>query len=446
MLGSKMMRPTRHKFTYLLLGVAALLSRSTSAEAQTLSAKLTQDPQGAEKARVGYFPMRVALSLEKPKEIKKEPTYRTAPKYATIQVGNGPKSTFVIALDEPKEADWKIYIDLNRNGDLTDEGDGAWAKKNTNEKTGRVMYGVSNYLFRASYGDAKREKSSADYGISFYRFADLDFLLMYRTAARTGTLEALGKNYKVTLMENDADGLYDKPIDDDGKPLRGKQETRPVWLILEEDTAPQQGQPARRPRLLNASAPFAWEGKVYEAQIAPDGSTLKLVPTKRAAYAPKAPERPPLLAKGVTAPDFTADKWGGGTLKLSDYRGKVVILDFWATWCGPCMKSMPHLEKVYKGLSGQEVVVLALCVSDTRSAYEKWVPDNKEKYTFQFAFDPAERDPKKSISSNLFKVSGIPTTYIIDKEGKVVEAVVGYDENDRRIEAVLKTMGIEVKE
>jgi thiol-disulfide isomerase/thioredoxin len=151
--------------------------------------------------------------------------------------------------------------------------------------------------------------------------------------------------------------------------------------------------------------------------------------------------RPPLLIAGTVAPDFTVPKYGGGELKLSDYRGKVVILDFWATWCGPCQMTMPHIEKVYRQTKDKGVVTLGLCVWDEKAAYEKWVPEKKDKYTFQFAFDPAGRAPE-NIAKKFYQVSGIPTTYVIDRDGKVVDAIVGYREDDDRLENALKKAGI----
>jgi len=87
---------------------------------------------------------------------------------------------------------------------------------------------------------------------------------------------------------------------------------------------------------------------------------------------------------------------------------------------------------------------LALCVSDTKASYDKWVPENEGKLKFQFAFDPAGQDRSKSISANLFKVSGIPTTYIIDKDGKVAASIVGYDTGDTRVEEALKRLGVKI--
>jgi len=106
---------------------------------------------------------------------------------------------------------------------------------------------------------------------------------------------------------------------------------------------------------------------------------------------------------------------------------------------------MPHLEKVYQAVKGQDVVVIGLCVSDTKEAYDKWLPEHKGSYSFTFAMDPAEKDPAKSISEKLYGVSGIPTTYIIDKNGKVAASVVGFGgDSDQRIEQALVAVGVKV--
>jgi thiol-disulfide isomerase/thioredoxin len=158
----------------------------------------------------------------------------------------------------------------------------------------------------------------------------------------------------------------------------------------------------------------------------------------------KEAKRPPLLAVGTPAPDFTIPKWGGGDLNLAAYRGKIVILDFWATWCGPCQMSMPHVEEMYKATKDKDVVVLGVCVWDTKEAYDAWVPKNQSKYTFTFGFDPAGRGAK-SIASSLYQVSGIPTTYVIDREGKVAAALVGFNAGgDTRLAEALGKLGIDV--
>lgn len=396
------------------------------------------DPTGAEKAKLGYYPVQVPLSSDKPAGITKEPTYRAKPLYGVVQVGNGPNSRYCMALDEPADAPYKIYFDKNRNGDLTDDGDGAWATKR--EGT-RPMYGVQNYIVRASWGTPSQETTSGDYGLAFYRFVTTPaqkYLLSYRQAARTGTVTVNGKSHKAMLVDNDADALYSKPLNDGGMPIGGGTAARPIWLAVDMNDDGKYDQP----ELFDARSPFKLGSRVVVADIAMDGSSAAIMPTTRKIPERRVAERPALLAAGTAAPNFEAEAWGGGKLHLADYKGKVVILDFWATWCGPCQKSMPHIEKVYQMVKGKDIVVLGVCVWDDKEAYQKWVPENKSKYTFKFAFDSAGKDTANSIAAKLYKVSGIPTTYIIDKEGKVADSIVGFSDGDTRVEKALNKLGI----
>lgn len=148
-------------------------------------------------------------------------------------------------------------------------------------------------------------------------------------------------------------------------------------------------------------------------------------PATATAYTPPAqPQAPPLLANGATAPDFAVQDVNGKTIHLADFAGKVVVIDYWATWCGPCQMALPGTDKVAKEYQAKGVVFLPVCSWDDKSAFTPWVNDHKT-WSMTFYFDPAARGTN-SIAGTLYKVSGIPTQFVIGKDGKVAWSTVGY--------------------
>ena len=113
--------------------------------------------------------------------------------------------------------------------------------------------------------------------------------------------------------------------------------------------------------------------------------------------------------------DFTLNDIKGKSWNLRDLKGKVVLVNFWATWCPPCRKEMPDLEAIYKEFSPKGLVILA--ISDEEAAkVSPFIAD--KKYTFPILLDPGGKVAK------LMAVDGIPKTYIYDREGKLAAQAI----------------------
>src|SRR4051812_2710890 len=151
---------------------------------------------------------------------------------------------------------------------------------------------------------------------------------------------------------------------------------------------------------------------------------LCLVAIAATSFAATPPARPPLLAPGTTAPDFTAYSFDKKPVKLSDFKGQYVLVDFWAPWCGPCKMTMPNMEKLHQKLGSKGLVVLGVCVWDTQASFDKWQKSPQVKTSYLKVFDRAGHDPS-NIAQKLYSVSGIPTFYLVDPEGKIVYSDVG---------------------
>lgn len=151
-------------------------------------------------------------------------------------------------------------------------------------------------------------------------------------------------------------------------------------------------------------------------------------PTAAAPAAPKMPRGP---KPGDVAPDFTVKGPDGADVKLSDFRGKVVLLDLWATWCGPCVAAMPKNSALAEKHAGDGLVVLAVCASDTRENYDGWVQRNAGKYRFLTAHDPAGKEGfRESTFHRNWGVSMFPSYFVIGRDGRVVGRAAGGGPNE----------------
>ena len=122
--------------------------------------------------------------------------------------------------------------------------------------------------------------------------------------------------------------------------------------------------------------------------------------------------------KGQLSADFTYPDASGKQVSLSDFRGKVVLVDVWATWCGPCRGELPHLKKLEEEMKGKEVVFIGVSVDEEKN-YDKWkkfIADEQLPGIQLFA------NGWSKITKD-YKITGIPRFMVFDREGKVVESV-----------------------
>ena len=128
-----------------------------------------------------------------------------------------------------------------------------------------------------------------------------------------------------------------------------------------------------------------------------------------------------LVKVGDAAPDFTVTMFDGSEVTLSKLKGKVVLVNFWATWCPPCREELTHVEKeIIEAFEGKEFVFLPISRGEKRETVEKF----RKKMGYSF---PMGLDPGQSIF-NKFASNYIPRNFLIGKDGKIAFISVGFDE------------------
>lgn len=134
------------------------------------------------------------------------------------------------------------------------------------------------------------------------------------------------------------------------------------------------------------------------------------------------------------APDFTLPT-DGGEIALSALRGKVVYLDFWASWCGPCRKSFPWMNEMHAKFKDQDLVIIGINLDADKAPIKKFL--DKTPANFVIAYDP------EGAVAQSYGLVGMPVSYLIDRDGNIIDTHIGFrqseiDKMQKKIEQALK--------
>ena len=137
-------------------------------------------------------------------------------------------------------------------------------------------------------------------------------------------------------------------------------------------------------------------------------------------------------APGRTSADFQLQSLEGNEVALSDFKGRPVMVNFWATWCGPCRAEMPYIQQLYEDpeWSGQGLVILAVNIGESAATVKRFMEENGLTFTVLLDSDTEV--------GKLYNAAFIPTTYFIDKDGIIQEIKTGSFAGKADIERVLR--------
>lgn len=388
---------------------------------------------GYDEAANYYMPSRSPVQTEPVETLVREPDYQGTPLYGSYTIGEGEDNTFSYVLDHQEGTASLFYLDLNNNEDLTDDGDGGWDQ--VSEATNRITTTLMVPFERGG-------ELPMQFFFYFFNTRDpMDLGVLYtRSNSRIGEIRLSGTTYRIAIVENNNDGIFDMRDAEADTILPGI-----IGFTIDLNGDGEMLSSSGSPENYRLGEAFSVGGKSYEiADVSPRGEWIEF------RLADEEVEARPYIEVGFAAPAFAQEDCRGNMIELEEYVKdyKVLLLDFWATWCGPCIEELPNVLAVFEEYKDQGFGVLGISL-DLAPDPENPAEFQKSAEQVRAFMDEMEMDWPTTYDglywnnavSRIYRVSGIPATFLLDSEGKIRYKNVRGEALGEAVKAMLEEAG-----
>lgn len=389
-----------------------VLAASSGCSRSTWQSGELEAVEGMGAAAGYYMPSRSPAQITPVEELVAEPEYAGTPYYGSYTLGDAQDNVISYVLDVEDGGDNHFYLDANNNEDLTDDGDGAWDRyaERNNVVTKSVMV---PYL-----EDGNEMEVPLQFFFYFFNGEDptVRGVLYARDFARVGEVKLAGKTYRVAIAENTNDGVFDLK-EAGADTLNPNFVSMTIDLNRDGELLTDRGSPEH----YALGEPFIAGGRSYTIDsISPMGDriTFRLSEVEG--------ETRTYIEVGYEAPDFSQEDCRGNMINLKEYLKdhEVLLLDFWATWCGPCISELPHVIPVYEKYKDRGFGILSISLDLAPDAENptEWQKTREEVRAFmdeQGMEWPSTYDGLywRNAVSQQYRINSIPATLLLDSDG-----------------------------